>query len=178
MSNSPRLFDVMRQKMRLRHLSLRTEKTYRYWVREFIRFHRGQHPRTMGVAEVERYLTDLAVRKRVAASTQNQALQAIIFLYRYVLEMEAPWVSNVVRAERTRRLPVVLTRSEVERVLAELPGVYQLIGRLMYGTGMRVLETLSVWQPRRHQPGGYRAGDGATGRTVRTPASSSRPAAR
>ena len=144
MNKPRRLFDVMRDKMRLRHLSLRTEKTYRYWVREFIRFHRGQHPRTMGVAEVEQYLTDLAVRKHVAPTTQNQALQAIIFLYRHVLEMEAPWVSNVVRAESTRRLPVVLTRSEVERVLAELPGVYQLLARLMYGTGMRVLETLSL----------------------------------
>jgi integron integrase len=134
----------MREKMRVRHLSLRTEKTYRYWARDFIRFHRGQHPRTMGVSEVEEFLTDLAMRRRVAPTTQNQALQAIIFLYRYVLELETPWVSNVVRAERPRRLPVVLTRSEVESVLSELTGVYQLLGRLMYGTGMRVTEALSV----------------------------------
>ena len=139
-----RLFDVMREKMRLRHLSLRTEKVYKYWVREFVRFHRGRHPREMGGPEVEQFLTDLAVRRHVAPSTQNQALQATIFLYRHVLELEAPWVTNVVRAERPRWLPVVLTRTEVSRVLTELAGVYQLLGQLMYGTGMRVGEALSL----------------------------------
>jgi integron integrase len=142
--NPPSLFDVMRQKMRVRQMSLRTEKAYIYWVREFVRFHGARHPRSMGAAEVEQYLSHLAMRKHVAPTTQNQALQALIFLYRHVLGVDAPWVAGVVRAERPRRLPVVLTREEVSRVLSHLPGAYQVIGRLLYGTGMRLNEGLGL----------------------------------
>jgi integron integrase len=138
------LFDVMRAKMRLRQMSLRTEKAYIYWVREFVRFHQGKHPRTMGAAEVEMFLSDLATSRRVAPTTQNQALQSLIFLYRHILGIDSPWVAGVVRAERPRHLPVVLTRDEVSRVLSQLQGVYQLIARLLYGTGMRLNEGLSL----------------------------------
>jgi integron integrase len=144
LSSSPPLFDLMREKMRLRNMSLRTEKTYIAWVLQFLRFHGGLDPRELGVVEVEAFLTHLATRRHVSPSTQNQALQAIIFFYRRVLELQPPWVSNVVRSQKGRRLPVVLTRDEVRRVLAELPPRFAIIGHLLYGTGMRLGEALQL----------------------------------
>ena len=125
-------------------MSFRTEKTYLQWIRRFIRFHGRRHPGDMGGEEVEEFLTSLAVTSKVSASTQNQALAAILFLYRDVLEQELPWLVNVVHAKRPQRLPVVLTRQEVQQVLGHLSGTQWLIASMLYGGGMRVLECLQL----------------------------------
>jgi len=131
-------------RIRARHMSYRTEKTYLHWVRRFIRYHDRRHPRVMGAPEVEDFLTALAVKNKVSASTQNQALAAILFLYREVLEVKLPWLENVTRAKRPQRLPVVLTRSEVQQVLARLSGTKWLVVSMLYGSGMRLLECLQL----------------------------------
>ena len=133
MSQPPRLLERVRERIRAKHYSYRTEKTYLHWIRRFILFHSKRHPREMGGPEVERFLTSLAVDRKVSASTQNQALSAILFLYREVLEIELPWLDGVVRARRPERRPVVLTRDEVRRVLAGLQGVHWLVAGLLYG---------------------------------------------
>ena len=140
-SAAPKLLDQLRHQIRRLHYSIRTEDAYVYWVRWFIRFHGLRHPREMGAPEVEAFLTYLAVERKVSASTQNQALSAILFLYREVLKVELPWLDNVVKAKRPQRMPVVLTREEVQAVLVRLDGAAGLILRLAYGTGMRILET-------------------------------------
>ncbi|MEP6998810.1 MAG: integron integrase [Betaproteobacteria bacterium] len=140
----PRLLDQVRDRIRFRHYSIRTEQAYLDWIKRFIRFHGKRHPSTMGAAEVERFLTDLAVVQNVSASTQNQAQSAILFLYKEVLGDELPWLDGVERARKPIRLPVVLTRQEVLAVLRELRGTHQLIGRLLYGTGMRILEAMRL----------------------------------
>lgn len=140
-SAAPKLLDQLRNHIRRLHYSIRTEDAYVYWVRFFIRFHGVRHPREMGATEVEAFLTYLAVERKVSASTQNQALSAILFLYREILKVELPWLDNVVKARQSRHLPVVLTREEVHAVLARLDGGSGLILRLAYGTGMRILET-------------------------------------
>src|SRR2546422_88080 len=114
MGNPPKLLDRMRDTLRARHYSSRTEESYVAWVRRFIVFHNKRHPSAMGQEEVNAYLTTLATRDRVSAATQNQALCAILFLYRYVLGDPLPWIDDLVRARRPARLPVVLTRDEVE----------------------------------------------------------------
>jgi integron integrase len=134
------LFEVARERIRTRHLALRTEQAYLHWMRRYVRFHGRRHPRDMGPAEVEAFLTHLAVDARVAASTQSQALQALLFLYRQVLDIELPWLENVTRASRTKRLPVVLSKAEVHSVLAELDGACWLIASLLYGSGLRLME--------------------------------------
>lgn len=136
----PRLLDRVREAIRIRHYSVRTEEAYLHWVRRYILFHGKRHPREMGKPEVEAFLTDLAVRCKVAASTQNQALNAIVFLYRHVLERDLDWLDGVQRARRPARLPVVLTREEVGDVLARLDGVRWLMASLLYGAGLRLLE--------------------------------------
>ena len=140
-SQPPKLLDQLRHQIRRLHYSIRTEDAYVYWVRFFIRFHALRHPREMGAPEVEVFLTHLAVERKVSASTQNQALSAILFLYREILKIELPWLDNVVKAKRPQRMPVVLTREEVQAVLSHLDGTSGLILRLAYGTGMRILET-------------------------------------
>jgi integron integrase len=125
-------------------MSFRTEKTYLHWIRRYIRHHNRRHPREMGAPEVEDFLSTLAVKNRVSASTQNQALAAVLFLYRQVLEVDLPWLQDVVRAKRPQRLPVVLTRSEIERVLARLSGTEWLVASTLYGSGMRLLECLQL----------------------------------
>lgn len=140
MSEGKGLFAVAREKIRTRHLSHRTEQAYLYWIRRYVKFHRGRHPREMGGAEVEAFLSDLAVSERVAASTQNQALQAVIFLYRHVLHVELPWLENVTRASRPKRLPVVLSMEEVRNVLAQMDGTSRLLASLLYGCGLRLME--------------------------------------
>jgi integron integrase len=140
----PRLLEQVRQSLRLRHYSYRTEEQYLSWIRRFILFHHKRHPREMGAAEVEAFLNDLAVRGQVAAATQNQALAALIYLYRYVLNQELPWLNEIVRARRPRRVPMVLSREETRAVLAQLPGVYWLIGTLLYGGGLRLMECLRL----------------------------------
>jgi integron integrase len=140
----PRLLDVARERMRVRRLALRTEKTYLTWIRQYVAFHGRRHPRELGAEAVEQFLTHLAVRRKVAASTQNQALQAILFLYRYVLEVDLPWLENVTRAARPKRLPVVLSREDVRSLLARLDGTPWLVANLLYGGGLRLTEGLRV----------------------------------
>jgi integron integrase len=141
---SSTLVDVLRREIRARHMSLRTEDTYVYWARDFIRFHGRRHPRDMGAAEVEAYLSMLANRRRVAPSTHNQALSALLFLYRAVLKVELPWLDNLQRPRRPQRLPVVLSVDEVTAVLSRMQGEYGLLARLLYGTGMRISEALRL----------------------------------
>jgi integron integrase len=140
----PRLLDQVRERIRFRHYSIRTEQAYVDWIKRFIRFHGKRHPATMSAPEVELFLTDLAVHHHVSASTQNQAQSALLFLYKEVLGSELPWLDGVERAKKPIRLPVVLTKEEVFAVLHALPGVHNLIGRLLYGTGMRILEAMRL----------------------------------
>lgn len=142
--NPPRLLDQVREAIRLRHYSIRTEQAYTDWIRRFILFHGKRHPREMGAAEVERFLTHLAVEGRVAASTQNQALSALLFLYRTVLKVDLPWLGEMTRAKRPGRLPVVLTVEEVRRVLARIDGQQGLMADLLYGAGLRLLECVRL----------------------------------
>jgi integron integrase len=136
----PRLLDQVREEIRKRHYSRRTEKSYIGWIRRFILFHGKRHPAEMGEAEVSRFLSHLAVIGKVSASTQNQALSALFFLYRQVLCREVEWVEGVVRAKRPLHLPVVLTREEVRAVLRQLQGVEWMMASLLYGAGLRLLE--------------------------------------
>ena len=138
----PRLLDALRHAIRVRHYSIRTEVAYVDWVRRFIRFHGRLHPRELGASEVAAFLTHLAVDRTVAPSTQNQARSALMFLYREVLQLELPWLQEVVAAKTQRRLPVVLTPSEVRALLGELSGTMGLVAALLYGTGLRLLEAL------------------------------------
>lgn len=140
----PRLLDLLREAIRARHYSRRTEQAYCLWVRRFIRFHDLAHPAEMGEAEINEYLTYLAVEGHVSASTQNQALCALLFLYRNVLGREVGNLGGVVRAQTPKRLPVVLTRAEVRGLLARLDGGMWLMASLMYGTGMRLSECLRL----------------------------------
>lgn len=140
----PRLLDRLREAIRLRHYSIRTEDTYVDWARRFILFHGKRHPLDLGAAEVTAFLTHLAVVRGVGASTQNQAKSALLFLYRVVLGMDLPWLDEIVAAKDTRRLPVVLTPSEVRALLHELNGPAGLLASLLYGTGMRLLEGLHL----------------------------------
>ena len=139
-----RLLDQMREILRLHHYSIRTEEAYLDWVKRYILFHSKRHPSEMGEREVTAFLTDLAVNKHVSASTQNQALSAILFLYKRVLNQQLAWLEGVVRAKRQRNLPVVLTKEEVMRVLDSMTGTNALIARLLYGTGMRLMEGLRL----------------------------------
>jgi integron integrase len=138
------LFEVTQEKLRTRHLALRTERVYLQWIRRYVAFHRRRHPRKMGAPEVEAFLSHLAIHGKVSASTQNQALQAILFLYKHVLDIELPWLEGVTRANRPKRLPVVLTVSEVHAVLAELDGVPLLVASLLYGGGLRLMEAMQL----------------------------------
>lgn len=140
----PRLLDRVADAAIARHLSANTRKTYIRWIRRFVLFHRKRHPRDMGVAEVNAFLTHLAVEGHVSASTQNQALSALLFLYGPVLEQPLGLLEGVVRAKRPKRLPVVLTPDEVSRVLARLDGVPLMVALLLYGAGMRLNEALSL----------------------------------
>ena len=136
----PKLLDRVRLAMRAHHYSPRTEEAYVAWIKRFIFFHGKRHPTEMGAEEVTRFLSSLALDGRVAASTQNQALSALLFLYREVLQQDLPWLEGVVRAKRPIRLPVVLTREEVQAVLGHLRGTPRLMGTLLYGAGLRLLE--------------------------------------
>lgn len=138
------LLEEVRRQLRVRHYSLRTEEAYLGWVRRFVEHHERRHPRTLGAPEVQAFLSKLAVDGRVAPSTQNQALSALLFLYRDVLGMELAWMESVVRAKRSRKLPVVLSRGEVTRLLAQLEGRQWLMASLLYGTGLRLLEMLRL----------------------------------
>lgn len=138
-----KLLDQVRDTIRVKHYSYRTEESYVYWIRRFILFHRKRHPRDMGTAEVNRFLTHLAVQERVSASTQNQALSALVFLYRIVLQQELEGI-NAVRAKRSRYLPTVLSPDEVRTVIHNLHGIYKLVAQLLYGSGLRLNEALQL----------------------------------
>lgn len=141
---APRLLDQVREVIRLRHYSIRTEQAYVQWIRRFIVFHGKKHPRDMGSAEVTAFLSDLAVRRNVSASTQTQALNAILFLYRDVLKVPLPWLTEIEKAKRPQRLPVVFTRQEVKALLARLDGTPWLMASLIYGGGLRLMECLRL----------------------------------
>jgi integrase len=132
-SRPPRLFDRVREAARVRHYSRRTESACLAWIRRFIFFHAKRHPAEMGAPEITKFLSSLAVEGNVAASTQNQALSALLFLYRDVLEQDLPWLDDVIRAKRPARLPVVLTRDEVRTLLIQMHGVPRLMAMLLYG---------------------------------------------
>lgn len=144
LDNEPLLRERMREVLRLHQYSLATEKVYLQWVRRFVLFHGKRHPNTMGKDEVEAYLTHLAVKRRVSPSTQNQALAAILFLYRKVLEIELPWLDDVVRAKPRRRVPVVLSVKEVDRLLPLVRATQQLPVSLLYGAGLRLMECVRL----------------------------------
>lgn len=138
------LLGQLKAQIRVRHYSLRTEEAYVYWARRFIRFHHHRHPREMGAEELKAFLSNLAGPMEVAASTQNQALSALLFLYKEVLGVDLPWLDGIRKAKRPRRLPVVLTREEARALLARMEGTHGLMARLLYGTGMRLMECLRL----------------------------------
>jgi integron integrase len=139
-----RLLDLVRERIRVRHYSVRTERAYLGWIERFMLAFQNRHPRDLGSVEVEQFLTVLAIQGRVAASTQSQALSALLFLYREVLGMDLPWLENVTRAKVPQRLPVVLDRGEVRRLLNQLDGREWLMASLLYGTGMRLMECVRL----------------------------------
>jgi integron integrase len=139
-----RFLDQVRSRCRRLNYSIRTERAYVGWIRRFVLANDKRHPRELGPREVEKFLTDLAVRDHVAASTQNQAFSALLFMYREVLDLDFPWLEGVTRAKRPQRLPVVLSRTEVERLLTMLDGETWLMSALLYGSGMRLMECMRL----------------------------------
>jgi len=141
---APKLLDQLRERMRRLSMSKRSEEAYVSWSRRFILANGKRHPAELGALEIERFLTSLAVQGRVAAATQNQALSALLFLYKQVLGVDLPWLDGIERAKRPQRLPVVLTKTEVTALLGELIGLHWLMGSLLYGTGMRLMECVRL----------------------------------
>ena len=141
---STRLLDQLREQIRYLHYSLSTEEAYVYWVKNYIRFHNLTHPRELGQAEVEAYLTYLAVQRKVSVSTHRQALSALLFLYQKVLGVALPWMDELARPVPKKRIPVVLTRTEVQAILSHLTGEHKVLASLLYGCGMRLLEGLRL----------------------------------
>ena len=139
-----KLLDDVRDVMRVKHYSYQTEKIYIYWIKKYIFFHKVTHPAEMGAAEVQAFLTHLAVEKNVAASTQNQALSALLFLYREVLKVDLPWLDQFTPAKKSNRVPVVLTKEEVRIILAGLKDTNWLVASLLYGSGLRLIEALRL----------------------------------
>jgi len=135
-----KLLDQVREKIRIRHYSIRTEDAYISWIKRYIFFHKKRHPNEMGKSEIEAFLSHLAVDRKVAASTQNQAFNALLFLYRHVLEIEIGDNINAVRAKKPKRLPTVMTKKETVKVIIALSGVHQLMAKLLYGSGLRLME--------------------------------------
>jgi integron integrase len=143
MEPPPRLLASARERMRTRHLALRTEQAYLQWLQRYVAFHH-RDVSELGAPEVEQFLTHLAVERRVSAATQNQALQALLFVYRHVLEIELPWLDGVTRAAQHKKLPVVLTRVEVRALLSQLDGTHWVVAALLYGSGLRLMEGLRL----------------------------------
>jgi integron integrase len=143
-SSSPKLLDRVRWQLRVKHYSIRTEQAYVDWIRRFILFHRKRHPNEMGEDEIKAFLSHLAVEKQVAASTQNQAFAALLFLYQQVLDQKLGFIDNVERVSRPAKLPVVFTREEARAVLAQLKGDYRLMADFLYGSGLRLMECLRL----------------------------------
>src|SRR5947207_4957935 len=143
-SRNPKLLDQVRDVIRRKHFSIRTEQAYTDWIRRFILYHGKRHPREMREAEVIDFLTHLARDGNVAASTQNQALSAVLFLYKEVLRQEIGWIEGVERAKRPARLPVVLSRDQVRKIFAHLQGTYRLMAGMLYGSGLRLMECVRL----------------------------------
>lgn len=139
-----KLLDQVRDRIRYKHYSLRTEHSYVQWVKRFVLFHGKRHPNTMGAREVEAYLSYLSNEGNISASTHQQALSALLFLYKEVLGIDLPWLENLPRPKKPKRLPVVLTVAEVKKVLAQLEGTHALMARLLYGSGMRLMECIRL----------------------------------
>ncbi|MEW9900964.1 integron integrase [Chitinivorax sp. PXF-14] len=142
--SQPRLLDRVRNRLRVRHYSIRTEEAYLGWIKRYILFHGKRHPEEMGAKEIEAFLTHLAADRDVAAATQNQAKSAILFLYREVLALELLWLDNVIQAKARRRVSVVLTEQEVQLALSRMRGVNRLIATLLYGAGLRLMEAVRL----------------------------------
>jgi site-specific recombinase XerD len=142
--SSPRLVHQLRQRVRFRHYSPRTEEAYVHWVRRYVVFHGKRHPRELGADHLTAFLSSLANDRAVAPATQNQALAALLFLYKEVLGMDVPWLNGIARAKRERRIPVVLTQAEAHALLGHMSGVHGLMARLLYGTGLRLAECLQL----------------------------------
>lgn len=140
----PKLLDQIRNVIRYKHYSMRTEESYVHWVKRFIFFHNKRHPQEMGREEVSQFLTHLAVKQKVASSTQNQAFSAILFLYKHVLQKELGLLENVTRAKKPQKLPVVFTTDEIRSILLHLEGTKRLIANLLYGAGLRLNECLQL----------------------------------
>lgn len=140
----PRLFDEIRSRLRFKHYSHRTEQSYLGWIRRYILFHGKQYPRDMSAREVTAFQSHLATHGKVASATQNQALSALLFLHKEVLCQDLPWLTEIERAKKPKRLPVVLSRSEINRLLAHLEGTHRLMAQLMYGTGLRLMECVRL----------------------------------
>jgi len=139
-----KLLDQVRDAIRLKHYSSRTGETYSHWIKRFIFFHDKRHPKEMGFREIEAFLSHLATKEKVAASTQNQALSALLFLYREVLKKELEGRLDLIRAEKPKRIPAVLTKDEVRRVLDRLNGTHLLMAKILYGAGLRVMECMRL----------------------------------
>jgi integrase len=145
MANSPKFLDHMSELLRIKHDALKAEEAYVYWIHRFILFHNKRHPRDMGASEIHTFLAHLAVKENVAASTQTQALSALLFFYREVLHQELEAIAmQSIRAKKPKRLPVVLTRNEVKQVLSYMTGRHLLMARLLYGSGLRLMECLRL----------------------------------
>jgi integron integrase len=143
-SNPPKLLDQVVAKIRFKHYSRSTELTYTHWIKRYILFHGKRHPKDMGAPEIESFLSALATEQNVSANTQNLALSSILFLYKEVLTVELPWLDDIVRAKKPQRLPVVLSEAEIKRLLTCMDGIPGLVARLLYGTGMRLMEGLKL----------------------------------
>jgi integron integrase len=143
-ANPPKLLDLVRDRLRVKHYSIRTEESYLGWIKRYIYFNGKRHPKDLGARHIEAFLTHLAVDGKVSASTQNLAKSALLFLYREVLEIKLPWLDNITQAKAPRRLPVVLTVAETQAVLSRLSGSHALIASLLYGSGMRLMEAVRL----------------------------------
>lgn len=142
--NPPKLLEQVSAKLRVKHYSIRTEKSYLDWIRRYILHNGKRHPKDMGAVEVEAFLTHLAVSRNVSSSTQNQAKSALLYLYKEVLGVDLPWLDNITQAKMPQRMPVVLTQAEVQAVLSRLDGTMWLIASLLYGSGLRIMEALRL----------------------------------
>lgn len=175
---TPKLLDQVRTVIRVKHFSLSTEQSYVAWIRRFILFHHKRHPRDMGEDEIRQFISYLAVHAKISASTQTVALSALLFLYRDVLKQELPYVRNIERAKRSKTLPVVFTRNEVQLVLARLDGTPHLIASLLYGSGLRLMEAVRLRVKdidfERHELA-IRQGKGAKDRVTMLPVSTVEP---
>lgn len=140
----PRLIEQIRASMRTAHYSLRTENTYIYWIKLFIHWHGNRHPKDMGAREIEAFLSMLATDRHISPSTQNQALSALLYLYKRVLDIDLPWMDGITRAKRRQHIPTVLTQAETAAVLRHSSGTHGLVLRLLYGCGMRLMEALRL----------------------------------